>query len=1411
MFLTKITKYLFLLSVLISTHVLAASEPSHLPLLTSSKGAHPNVMLTLDNSGSMGWSVLDSYKINDADRASTNNKSFHEYTNWKCASGYSGPIQDRDGRNYCVATAATQICPSGYTGPKTDTDGSAYCEKLTTTYSCEIGWQGPKYNKHTGQQECSKKANWGTIKKPAIQLISVTKFNNAITLDGSTRYYGTPPYNSGIITATSTTISTSSSNSTSNTKWADGGGWYAMRSGEVNPLYYNPKITYKPPVDYNGITKPNPTLRYVVDAERSSLGANNGIESVSTNPSGRYPSLSTTSSLGSNDGFTYVNCKTYNASDNLGSNELSCTVGDRRPGNGNVTRITKSTTTVPLPAGHARTDCGSATATSCSATNEWINIYNWYSYYRTRAAATATSVGYALADPIYSGKMRVGFYNINKKSGNSGVDNDSVASNSQGTYSGSVRPFRLGDAGYSKNIFDWIESLPSKVGGGTPLHNAVNNVGDYYATKQPYYNDTINADTPSSPSLSCRRSYNILFSDGSWNGWKSSYQKTPFFNFTDASPTVYPSTSQKAVTNFQYSRVGDTDNKLAYIPYSDASGSGSSYSLAATTAQYYWGWDLQPNLINNINVRPGEPTNWQNMKTYTVGYGLDPVHITFEDIAKWQKFFLKAGYDPSQIPSWLNISSSDASDSGNSGPSTNKKIDDFIRAGYTGGGAGFSVFTAEDIRKVFSIILSDVVSASGNDAGVAVSGASNTTSTIEGAMKYTVDYRTIDNSGDVKAWVLDASGNNVENAERWSAAKVMGSPASKKLSTLSSTGPVTLGHNTTLNSLPLDIRSAINPNGTIAGDSSFIKYLRGDNAIANPLGEIYRQRTSPIGADVNSPPAYAGGRLDMGYSLSKSTVGGKASYADYTSDKGDIPGTLYVPSNDGQVHVINAANDSANPPEFIKSGGAVIEPGKELWSYLIKSSLGSLEDFAKSIYTFKYVLDGPVTEHDIYNPSTNAWRQIVYGSLGRGGKGGIYALNVPNNLVDKNRIPQASDYLWDITQPNMGYITNPVTTGYLANGSWGALVTSGHYAGTGSAGLYVLNANTGALIKYIPLPPSYQFGRGLGGITAIRNAQRVIIGAYAGDDNGNLWRFDLMGNQSATWKVLHNAPLFTAPNNQPIYAAPSWTVHPGDGTTCVLVPETGNCGTVVTIGTGTLLDNDDTLNVSNQAIYGIWDKTPINTPSLLDADYSPASITDLTQQTLNASAPSASSLEGDKTFFKSSKETVDWTTKRGWYINLSSIPNSAGERVIADPFNLGSSVFVSSVIIGNVVTTDESCIIQVSPPNVIYGLDAITGASKRSFDQNGDGRGDDFSIAYIPGGGYTRGNILTPIGDSLNGTENTTGLGLPNEGNAGLLTKIKCTGESGFNTGISGSMQVFDSCGAGWRRTWRQILNPPAL
>ncbi|MEZ5706670.1 MAG: hypothetical protein R3E56_16260 [Burkholderiaceae bacterium] len=80
------------------------------------------------------------------------------------------------------------------------------------------------------------------------------------------------------------------------------------------------------------------------------------------------------------------------------------------------------------------------------------------------------------------------------------------------------RGVRMLSRGSTENtqLYSWLNGMVSQ--GGTPLHFAVDRAAQYYSvgnnvTENPWRTDPTSS---SSPEMSCRRSFNLLFSDGGW-------------------------------------------------------------------------------------------------------------------------------------------------------------------------------------------------------------------------------------------------------------------------------------------------------------------------------------------------------------------------------------------------------------------------------------------------------------------------------------------------------------------------------------------------------------------------------------------------------------------------------------------------------------------------------------------------------------------------------------------------------------------------------------------------------------------------------------------------------------------------------------------------------------------------------
>lgn len=1143
------------------------------------------------------------------------------------------------------------------------------------------------------------------------------------------------------------------------------GSWYAQRSSDVNPVYYNPRVTYTPRVDASGNPLvPSDGIVWVSNQSSAAFqytayrnDTNNTIRThhsmFASNPSvtgytsiynigyhWRIPQHTTyTSTSGTTPGFTYSYCSNVVSAPAEGL-QMGCASGART----DVTVTRGGSGSITLPAGHGRTDC---TGDTCTNAQEVANIMNWYRYYAFRAPAVATAIGQAIANPDYDKTLRLGYLSINRRN-NSTISainqTPGIDTGNTGLLRG-VRPHERGSAS-TQQLYTWLydqdgtQNRNSNAGadatfnstgnrshapyGGTPLHNATTRVANYYrvgtnAVENPWATNPATTSSTSNPEMSCRRSFNLLFSDGAWNSGTSTIAGLDYDN-TDG-PTFSRTLANGNTESFNYLRhgVNTVAGRKLYIPF-PSTGTGG---LADLTANYFWHTDFRTGLVNNIQTRPGQPTFWQNMSTYTVGYLIRPSGdvpgatsgLTFNQINQYQTQYATSGYAGATKPTWVTGDLNNATASNDQ-----DRVDDFIQAGYTGGGKGFSARSAKDVRSIFDTIIAEILSASGKDAGVAVGSGGTDTSTLAGRLKYNVTYRTLDNSGEIIAQELDAAGKVVDT--KWTASNLIPAHGSRRVFSMSGvTTPIEfIGR---FDSLPLDVRNALKT-GTdanrIADDASFVNYLRGLDPVADPTAKLFRQRASTLGAMVNPPSIYMGGQRDYAYDL-EGSVEGSSSYGDYADRKRGYPASLFVATNAGMMHALNA------------------DLGNELAAFMPRRSLKRMLNYADEAYNFEYTLDGPLSQHDIYDRNvpisgaSEAWKRWRHLGVGTGGRGEplIYAVNSPIKPgTTPNRIPDRADFLWE-TGPElvntsdlaMGYITNPARSGQTENGEWVVVVNNGHYNGQtdgSDAGLIVLNALNGDVLKRIPLPGGYSAGRGLSGVTLVRNSDKRIVAAYAGDANGNLWRFNLKG-PSTNWSVSYSKPVFTTANNRPIYGAPAWQAHPKGGT-------------IVVVATGIMLEDSDLDDTATrESIYGIWDPTVIG-----DDDEFPFQTVTQLDLLMQEVMTSTGETEGGNTFYKISKNKIDWDTHRGWRMQLGH--TQTGERSIAEVQNLQTSVVISTTVLSRPADSDaEMCTVSDLPGNYIYVLNALEASSRKSFDVDGDGKLDEFSVGFYPSGGFSRG------------------------------------------------------------------------
>lgn len=528
---------------------------------------------------------------------------------------------------------------------------------------------------------------------------------------------------------------------TDGTTAGTGGGWFAQRSAQVNPLYYDPRVTYLPRVgpDGNPLT-PGDGIVFV--SNQTSAGFDYRVfrnaadeirtthSSYATNPNvtgwtqiynitpGRRIAQHTSytaATVGANPpAFTYAVCSAVTT---VAGQQTGCTAWtqrDIRPGN---------PATVPLVAGANRTDCS---ATSCTSAQEITNILNWYRYYLFRAPAVATAIGQALANMDYDDRIRVGYTLINART-NATIGNNNLvpgATTDRPLQLRGVRNFRVDGPHLDSlplaqrtaaradalQIYGWLydqdgtQNRISNLGAspnfdstanrrqapaqGTPLHNTIDRVAQYYnvaagVTENAWRTNPLTPTSATNPEMSCRRSFNLLFSDGAWNAGTTTANAAQ-----DSDNIIGPLFSRSlpsgATETFRYQPQGinTVQGRRLYVPYPSAGRNG----LSDLTARYFWHQDMRPLLDNGVQTRAGQPAFWQNMATYTVGYLIRPsgevpgatVGLTFNQITNYQAQYAEGGFPSATQPTW-------ATGDVNAGAAGDQvRINDFIQAGFTG-------------------------------------------------------------------------------------------------------------------------------------------------------------------------------------------------------------------------------------------------------------------------------------------------------------------------------------------------------------------------------------------------------------------------------------------------------------------------------------------------------------------------------------------------------------------------------------------------------------------------------------------------------------------------------------------------------------------------------------------------------
>ncbi len=865
------------------------------------------------------------------------------------------------------------------------------------------------------------------------------------------------------------------------------------------------------------------------------------------------------------------------------------------------------------------------------------NFANWFTYYRKRSYAVRGSVGHAFSSV---NDVRVGEFTINHRPASPAY----------------LDMWNINGGGGLDGLLNQV--YPQEPGGGTPNKSAVNKMGQLYES-------TTNVKNGSSAPVqyACQRNFGMLFTDG--------------------------------FSNAENLGVGNEDQALG-SPFSD----DVSDTMADVATQYYKN-DLRPGLpkgkvlapagCNQTNPDPRlDCETFPHMQTFAVTlpqkgliYGIDQ----------------NATQDPYKYPPNWDSLATDLTKNRN--PAA---IDDLWHATLDTRGQFLNANTPADVANSLKTALGTIAAENSTAATI----ATNSTKLSTDTRFYEAEFSSAFWSGNLVSFALNSTGQATN--QLWSAAGQLTGSGGRNIFTFNdSTGSG--GIDFSASSLSAAQQAALTPATALSSNDSWQNRLAWIAGSRSMEGAPYRKRNGTVLGDIiNSDPIYVGNN-NFGYAGMPETdasgnpvVPGANSYGTYLTDKQQGDGLVVVGANDGMLHAFNA------------------KTGQEVFAYVPEGVYPNLKQLPKPAYQHHYYVDGSPAVGDVYIPDASttggSWHTFVVGTLGAGGRG-VFGLDVTGLLTGATSSPTSSIVKWDdyptsvmsgyaggtatnsagTPLADLGYTLPKANVALMNNGQWAAIVPNGYDSATGVASLYIINISNGQIIREINTnvgSPSSPDGLS-GAIPVDVDGNRTTDYIYAGDLQGNLWKFNVTSSDPSKWTV---TKLFqsTGPNgaSQPITSQP--TVGPD-----------GRGGLMVYFGTGSYFQTGDN-NVSNtsqtQTFYAVQDADVVSGGS--SGNSKTLTRSDLLQQSFVA----GTTVSGIPVRV-STDNKLDFSTYDGWYIDLTDA--GPGERVVSTPTLDNGRIIFNTLI-------PSSTVCSYGGTSYLVELNALSGSrlSYTPLDLNGD-------------------------------------------------------------------------------------------
>ena len=673
---------------------------------------------------------------------------------------------------------------------------------------------------------------------------------------------------------------------------------------------------------------------------------------------------------------------------------------------------------------------------------------------------------------------------------------------------------------------------------------------------------------------------------------------------------------------------------------------------------------------------------------------------------------------------------------------TDHRVDDLWHAAINGRGDYLNATRPDEFTEGVTKVLEDIIL---RERGSSSSIATNSTRLANDSEIYQARFDSSDWTGELIAFGLNSDGS-VGDA-KWNAATQLEAkgPDSRNIITSKPDGTA----------VAFEYAQLAAEQQTELGSAAVLNWLRGHRSD----GDGFRN-TGILGDIVNSDPAFSG-NADFGFrQLGNDTQ--SSSYATYLSNR-DVYPTVYVGANDGMLHAFNA------------------DTGEERFAYVPASIYDHLADLPQTGYQHRYYVDGSPKVFDAYVDSQ--WRTILIGTTGAGGRG-IFALDVTDPTTFT-----ASNVLFDLDDGDLEHLGATIpkaTVARLNDGHFWAIFANGYGSDDGKAVLYMRNLTTDEVEVLDTEAGDTNAPNGLSSpIPVDIDGDRVADRIYAGDLQGNLWRFDVDGNQNQ-WGFINAfkqgstpKPLFTArdtdDNVQPITARPEVGRHP-DG------------GVMVYFGTGTYFrDGDNTVSGSDprHSFYGIRDQ------DAQVAGRSALLMQEITfEGTANFSGGGDDGMGTNQAKVRAVSGYEDASKTGGFYLDLISPHGFEGERVVA-----GAQLRFGRIVFTTLIPSTDPC--SFGGSSWLMELDAFDGGSygESIFDLNEDDNFDESDYVNV-------GEEDEPVMKPVSGLASEVGIvNKPSIITAGEVEYKYTSGSSG-EVGVVKEISGSDLLG---RQSWREL------